>query len=186
MSELWSVILGAGIGGIFSITATVLTLRWERKKQKESDIRLFQLNNAHDDRERKIQLYIELLDIIRNTGLAVHAPPVEEGTEYTLVDNDAYSALVQKFAKFCEENAGLMELYLPYEINSKIMRLRRIIYQLSVEKKTTITASETKQSLEKKMEECGLLELKDSLIEVRSAIRKDIEKDAIELKRDNL
>ena len=75
---------------------------------------------------------------------------------------------------------------MPYEINSKIMRLRRIIYQLSVEKETTITASETKQSLEKKMEECGLLELKDSLIEVRSAIRKDIEKDAIELKRDNL
>lgn len=186
MNELWSVILGAGIGGIFSIAATVLTLRLERKKQKESDIRLFQLNNAHDDRERKIQLYIKLLDIIRNTGFALHAPPVEEGTEYTLVDNDAYSALVQKLAKFCEENAGLMELYLPYEINSKIMRLRRIIYQLSVENETTITASETKQSLEKKIEECGLLELKDSLIEVRLAIRKDIEKDAIELKRDNL
>ena len=181
MSELLSGVIGAVLGaiiaGALSIIATKVSLAGERKKQKETDMRMFKLQNAHEDRQRKIELYKDLLNIIANIYIAMHIQPDKEGVEWTLVDNAAYCKFAQELEEFYEANMGLIDIYVPSEINRKLFELRRSIYKLSQDQ-TMLTSSDTAESVREKMEKAGLDKLMPSLINVRGEICKDINKDS--------
>lgn len=182
MSEFWSGLIGAALGAVLSgaasIIVTKLSLSGERKRQEESDKRMFRLKNAQDDRKAKITLYVGLLNIIANIGIFIGSDELKNEVEYPLIDNSTYQKFSQNLNDFYRKNIGLIDLYVPTDIVNKLAHLREKLYILS-ENQTTTTLSDTPEELQHKLESLDLKKFMLDVVNLREAICKDINKDSL-------
>lgn len=113
---------GAVIGGLFSLLGTCITLKGQYKKDKELQKSRFMEEDKKWIRENRLELYIELVDILESYQVPFIFE--EENIEFGYVDTIEIKNYINSTNEYIEENKGKLFLFLPSEIFSQIVRMR--------------------------------------------------------------
>lgn len=120
--SILSGLVGAIIGGFFSLLATWITLKCQYKKDNELQNSRFMEEDKRWLRENRLKLFTELVDVLE----AYQVPFIlEEGNaEFGYVNKTEIENYINTTNEYIEENKGKLFLFLPSEIFSQIVRMR--------------------------------------------------------------
>lgn len=113
---------GAVIGGLFSLLGTCMALKGQYKKDKELQKSRFMEEDKKWIRENRLELYIELVDILESYQVPFIFE--EENIEFGYVDTIEIKNYINSTNEYIEENKGKLFLFLPSEIFSQIVRMK--------------------------------------------------------------
>lgn len=179
MEEWISTLISTVFGGIVTAGVAYFTLRHENKRYKKEQINDYQLNNAHFDREKKIELYAGILDAIGDGSIAISLEATDDN-ELQLIDTNEYKRRLEKLQSFYQSNYGTISLFLPKEINRELRLLTATLYQLSCEKSTVAPDANASEQCAK-IGETELVKMMEQVHQISINIRKDIEKDSFHI-----
>lgn len=120
--SILSGLVGAIIGGLFSLLATWITLKCQYKKDNELQKSRFLEEDKKWLRENRLELFTELVDVLES--YQVPFIPEEENAEFGYVNKTEIENYINLTNEYIDENKGKLFLFLPSEIFSQIVRMR--------------------------------------------------------------
>lgn len=115
MIDIFSVFIGSIIGGLFSLITTYIIVRENRKSEYYGWLR-----------EQKIDTYISIANALLKIDISVM---VDDSCSLVLASN-MFRTKSKQLYDYTEEHAGELELFLPREINTKIIHLKGMLYRI--------------------------------------------------------
>ncbi|MDE5985296.1 MAG: hypothetical protein K2H13_08590 [Eubacterium sp.] len=112
---------GAIIGGVFSLFAAGITLKYQYKKEQELQKFRYLEEDKKWLREKRIDLFVELVDVLESYQLPLIT---EENTEFGYVNKMEIENYINTTNEYLDKNKGKLFLFLPSEIFSQIVRMR--------------------------------------------------------------
>lgn len=120
--SILSGLVGAVIGGVFSLLGSCITMSKESKKDKEIQEQQFKEDDKKWLRENRLDLFVELVDVLE--GYQIPVMFEENNTEYGYVDVKEVENYINLTNEYIDKNKGKLFLFLPSEIFSQIVRIR--------------------------------------------------------------
>ena len=114
--DAFSAILGAIIGGSFSIMTTLILICNERKSDYSQWLRA-----------QKIQIYIELSNALSKVDIAVS---FQDSCDRLVLDSDGFKEKSKILYDYTDEHLGELELFLPGETHKEIIKFKSLLYNI--------------------------------------------------------
>ena len=119
--------------GFFSIAATIVTLRFEGKHQRDNNNQQFEFQMQARNIEKKESAYLQLISIIADLKyIKVEIEPKEDENGSFSIGSVSIADLekrMQALSDYCNNNKDIMELYFPNQILNEIRNLRAEVYK---------------------------------------------------------
>lgn len=123
-----SSLIGAVIGGGFSILASLISFRHQRRLQLEMEDKRTQQDQYAWLREKKYNLYTELSKVLEAVGINIEQP---DNPDEWLVDVDEQMRNLEALTSFVDTYRGEIAVLFPLQISNAILKLRSHIYKLT-------------------------------------------------------
>lgn len=123
-----SSLIGAVVGGGFSILASLVGFQHQRRLQMEMEDKRAQRDQCVWLREKKYKLYTELSKVLEAVDINIEQP--EKPNEW-LVDVDEQMRDLEAITSFVDTYRGEIAVLLPLQISNAILKLRSHIYKLT-------------------------------------------------------
>lgn len=116
MLEVSLTILGAIIGGGFSLLTTWIIIKNERKS-----------NNSQWLRNQKIQTYRDLSNALSKIDITI---TVDNSSNILVFDSDTFREKSEFLYQYTDQHSGELELFLPIETHKKLIELKSLLYKI--------------------------------------------------------
>lgn len=120
-------LIGAIIGAGTSIFVTRVTLEKQHKKELEVQNQRFKHEDEVWLREKRLTIYIELIDILEDFDIRLNALTYQDGIIET--DNESVINLMQGLREYLENHKAVVFLYIKSERQKEIMILRHKLFK---------------------------------------------------------
>ena len=177
-----SAIIGAILGGIFSLLGSYFASKAENKRLEMEYKNQINIHNI----EKKETFYLALVEKIADCKkIEVEYEPMQEIEENLIstLSNDKQEKTLNELAEFLDKNTGMSELYLPSQVSKEILNLRSQLYSLS-QKELNFMSKETLHMLQDMIfcaeriiilirHDLGIFEKANEKIEFKSNLKED-------------
>lgn len=119
--EFWSGILGTVVGSAIALAGTVFTSIYTYRCQTESE-----------QRQEKKRIYTDICEILSGVETVAIAVDQTENREILgQIDTTNFYVALDQLNVYMKDHSGEINLYLPNEIYSALMRIKADIYQVA-------------------------------------------------------
>lgn len=115
-------LVGAVIGGGFSLLGSLIVISKQNKNDRDIQEKRFKEENKKWLRENRLNLFIELVDVIEKYQIPFMVE--ESNTEFGYIDSKEVENYINLTNEYINKNKGRLFLFLPSEIFSQIVRMR--------------------------------------------------------------